>query len=576
MIRNTKYATYVSLILFALAVFLRLLPGERLVDDAYITFRYARNLINGLGFVYNPGERVLGTSTPLYTLLLAGLSLLFRTGNFPALSIWLNALADGLNCALLLPLGEAISGRRRVGIAAGFLYALAPYSVTFAIGGMETSVFVLLLILTALFYLQGQMIWAFTASLALLTRPDALIFIGPIALDYAVRWLLSLRSLGVFRISYHISHTPGYAIRDTDYGLRITDYSCLKLILLFLAPLLPWLIFAAFYFGSPIPQSIAAKTAAYQLTPEAGLVRLWQHYSTPFFENVALEKSPLGAIRVPLGDAGIPLANFWPLPGIILYLFLYLIGWRSFIKRDTRAIALGAYPLLYFAAFALANPLIFRWYLTPPLPFYFLLLLTGLSTILTASQDEGQRMTDERRKTIDAIVLRLSSIVHPFTAICLFFALLTASAWTLTPDHGPQRPAPEMAWFKLEEIYTQIGRELGPAAEPETVIAAGDIGALGYFSNARILDTLGLVSPPASAYYPLPADQLIINYAISAELIIDQQPDYVVFLEVYGRRTLLTAPRFLADYTLREKIPTDIYGSDGLLIYQATASKPTQ
>ncbi|NUP90266.1 MAG: hypothetical protein HUU25_10650, partial [Candidatus Sumerlaeia bacterium] len=40
-------------------------------DDAYITFRYAENLLAGLGFVYNAGERVLGTTTPLYTLLLA-------------------------------------------------------------------------------------------------------------------------------------------------------------------------------------------------------------------------------------------------------------------------------------------------------------------------------------------------------------------------------------------------------------------------------------------------------------------------------------------------------------------------
>jgi len=35
------------------------------LDDAYITFRYAQNLAAGLGFVYNAGERVLGTTTPL-------------------------------------------------------------------------------------------------------------------------------------------------------------------------------------------------------------------------------------------------------------------------------------------------------------------------------------------------------------------------------------------------------------------------------------------------------------------------------------------------------------------------------
>ena len=46
-------------------------------DDPFITFRYAQNLRAGLGFVYNPGERVLSTTTPLYTLLLTGLSFLW-------------------------------------------------------------------------------------------------------------------------------------------------------------------------------------------------------------------------------------------------------------------------------------------------------------------------------------------------------------------------------------------------------------------------------------------------------------------------------------------------------------------
>ena len=54
-----------------LALVARFLPGERTIDDAFITFRYSRNLLAGNGFVYNPGQRVQGTTTPLYTLLMA-------------------------------------------------------------------------------------------------------------------------------------------------------------------------------------------------------------------------------------------------------------------------------------------------------------------------------------------------------------------------------------------------------------------------------------------------------------------------------------------------------------------------
>lgn len=44
-------------------------------DDAFITYRHAQNLIRGRGFVFNPGERVLGTTAPLHGLVLGLLGL---------------------------------------------------------------------------------------------------------------------------------------------------------------------------------------------------------------------------------------------------------------------------------------------------------------------------------------------------------------------------------------------------------------------------------------------------------------------------------------------------------------------
>src|SRR5438093_3627463 len=55
----------------ALAV--RLHVGPLTIDDAFITYRYARNFAEGLGLVYNPGQAVLGTTTPLYALMMAAL-----------------------------------------------------------------------------------------------------------------------------------------------------------------------------------------------------------------------------------------------------------------------------------------------------------------------------------------------------------------------------------------------------------------------------------------------------------------------------------------------------------------------
>ncbi len=43
-----------------------------LLDDAFISFRYARNLVEGHGLVYNPGERVQGYTNLLWTAFAAG------------------------------------------------------------------------------------------------------------------------------------------------------------------------------------------------------------------------------------------------------------------------------------------------------------------------------------------------------------------------------------------------------------------------------------------------------------------------------------------------------------------------
>src|SRR5438093_8754 len=39
-------------------------------DDAFISFRYAKNLVSGYGLVFNPGEKVEGYTNFLWTVLL--------------------------------------------------------------------------------------------------------------------------------------------------------------------------------------------------------------------------------------------------------------------------------------------------------------------------------------------------------------------------------------------------------------------------------------------------------------------------------------------------------------------------
>ena len=59
------------LVLCLVAIAARLLVGVHITDDAYITMRYSRNLLAAGAMSYNPPDAVLGTSTPLWTWILA-------------------------------------------------------------------------------------------------------------------------------------------------------------------------------------------------------------------------------------------------------------------------------------------------------------------------------------------------------------------------------------------------------------------------------------------------------------------------------------------------------------------------
>ncbi len=108
---------------------------------------------------------------------------------------------------------------------------------------------------------------------------------------------------------------------------------------------------------------MAAKTLAYRLSPESGFIRLLQHYATPFLEQLTF---------------GIP----WIGVGLVLYPFLYLVGGRRALRENRRIWPWLVYPWLYFIVFSLANPLIFRWYMTPPLPAYYLFILGGAEGLI--------------------------------------------------------------------------------------------------------------------------------------------------------------------------------------------------
>ena len=121
-----------------------------LTDDAFISFRYARNLLEGHGLVFNPGERVEGYSNFLWVLELAALWGVFglrpeHTAPWLSVAFTAGTLAAMLWWAARLPSlspDTPLGGRLHRGLVGWMALGLVCSSATFAVwtsgGGLET------------------------------------------------------------------------------------------------------------------------------------------------------------------------------------------------------------------------------------------------------------------------------------------------------------------------------------------------------------------------------------------------------------------------------------------------------
>ncbi len=148
------------------------------LDDAWIHAQIARNIASGQGMSFNPGERVAGSTGPLYTILLA---LLYRvTGEFVWTAKVLGVLCQCASGVLILlamlrwdPRGKAKA------LLAAFIVALSPALLWASLSGMEISLYLLLVCAGIYFYARGQPQWTILAwSLGVWVRPDGLFLLA--------------------------------------------------------------------------------------------------------------------------------------------------------------------------------------------------------------------------------------------------------------------------------------------------------------------------------------------------------------------------------------------------------------
>ncbi len=170
-------------------LFLHALSFHFMVDDAFISFRYAHNLVAGHGLVFNPGEPVEGYSNLLWVLLI---SVGIKIG-LPAL-LWARILGAGCSLgmlALLPGIVRLMDTRGEVrspwaGRLAQMLTAAVGAVACWSLAGLETPLFGLLIIFAWRSALKRSSLPASLAGLLLvLTRPE-----GPALAIIFLTWSL--------------------------------------------------------------------------------------------------------------------------------------------------------------------------------------------------------------------------------------------------------------------------------------------------------------------------------------------------------------------------------------------------
>ena len=171
--------------------------GAYSIDDFFITDRYAWNLAHGYGFVFNPGERVFGTTAPGLGLLLAAVS--YASGlSVPAAGTLATAVA--LVAAALLLLAEATKrGRTGEALAAGSYLVVCPYLWFHT--GSEAPLVVALLAAAAWIAARRPLAAGLAAGAAVWLRPDAGLGVALLALllwreRRRLPWAFSLAAVG--------------------------------------------------------------------------------------------------------------------------------------------------------------------------------------------------------------------------------------------------------------------------------------------------------------------------------------------------------------------------------------------
>lgn len=519
-------------------------------DDAYITFRHVRNLIEHGRPSWNlHGAPVLGSTTPGYMFALAGPAFFFGSANLDWIALGINGAFQVLIVVfaflILLDFGcgvfAALMGSTLVGVNSVNLMIFAQ--------GFENAMFTAVMLAGLYLARVGACRLAILlASLAPLIRPEGVLVSGLV-------W-----SVLLFQRRCRLTLVP----------------------LFLLLPLL-WMVFATIYYGSPIPQSLLAMKCF------PAIYYPYQYCSVDVLERLpGLLSHVLHLWQDPAGP--LLVHGMWkdPSPGLlsgVRYAFviaggLLAVGY-ALRKRANRLVYVLFPPffLILFALLAYTKP----WYYPSFVTTSLIAVCAGWFRAIEwffpvfASHHPTFRLSHFQPASILAVALMLLSAdryginegQYDYAAKGVLFARHPfGKLWELWEDQRYYQ-------------YRSAAELLNARSDRDATALITEVGVFGFFYIGEVLDTVGLCSPEALEFYPPPptdvwrADGQLYSKAETfapTAIIVELRPDYVVNSRAYLAHLFRDDSQFLREYV--EIAALGKVWGEPLLIYERRDRRP--
>jgi hypothetical protein len=456
---------------------------NRVYEDGLTTVTHARNAALGLGLVHHLGEGPIHGFTSALSVSIPLVGELVRQGS----GIFTMRIASLAFVCVTLVYARLICRDLGLGtFPTAFVLAYLAFDqnmIFYGMAGMETQVAVAIL-LAGVYHVRRQDLVASGVWLGLapLVRPDFVLWVAP-ALVYLA--IVNRRRAAA---------AAGIAM----------------------AVVAPWVVFTTAYYGSPIPNTIIAKSTINSTPPilAHGSVVPWIEWLTnQVYGHIVLLVRYLEPFR------GVWATTATPLPRVVLvaiaFAVLFFLALGLFESRRRRDLwPVIAFLGLFFAYRVYFLPTIpyFDWYMPPFLGALMIIVAVGmqrLSTILPLVQ-----------KTMAAPGMQRLSTTLPLIPKAMAVVLSVAFAM-----HMPfSFPVERNVQLIENQVRTNVGLYLRANVQSGQSVTSESAGYVGYFSGVKLYDYPGLTSKTSvRALKNLPPDRRAL-----VDLVSVLQPDWLV------------------------------------------------